>query len=147
MKRNCLDEGPGPCNIHCEEFHLTEILNYEHEKQREWIHFIQCQSMCMLTLLRECMRLYGCFSATDRGQRLMFCSWIASDGELLSNSFAAKVMWWYPQSYVHDWWISHLLSTVQSVYCKPWPNHQQNVGILVWPGKLDNVCLRWPGQI
>ena len=25
--------------------------------------------------------------------------------------------------------------------------HQQNVGILVWPGKLDNVCLRWPGQI
>ena len=26
-------------------------------------------------------------------------------------------------------------------------SHQQNVGILVWPGKLDNVCLRWPGQI
>ena len=25
--------------------------------------------------------------------------------------------------------------------------HQQNVGILVWPGKLDNICLRRPGQI
>jgi hypothetical protein len=25
--------------------------------------------------------------------------------------------------------------------------HQQNFGILVWPGQLDNVWLRWPGQI
>ena len=30
----------------------------------------------------------------------------------------------------------------------PWLHwHQQNVGIQVWPGKLDSVCLRWPGQI
>ena len=51
------------------------------------------------------------------------------------------------------WWMSayHMGLTGDAAQWAVWKqkghHHQQNVGILVWPGKLDNVCLRWPGQI